>query len=102
MSMSRDPLADLGELFGHQVAMHSRRYGKVTHWWVVCSCGFSTEDSAGKSYLRHLENGAGHLRRVGQKLDRESGNTPPARNAAKRTRSRSKLATPVEHAPGTR
>jgi len=44
----------------------SRRYGKTTHHWVVCSCGY--ESSPGKSMRFAISAGIGHISRVADAL----------------------------------
>lgn len=61
------------DLLGHTVTSKSRRYGKTTHYWVVCSCGY--ESSPGRSSRFAVSAGIGHVRRVADRL-REAGRLP--------------------------
>jgi len=70
-------LADvLGELVGHDVRLEQRRYGRTTHYWSMCSCGY--ESGHGKSSRFAIAAGAGHLKRIGARLRAEMDGQPPA------------------------
>jgi hypothetical protein len=57
------------EVLGHKLTPRRRRYGKTTHHWVTCSCGY--ESKPGKSLMFATNAGIGHVKRVADKLRRE-------------------------------
>ncbi len=54
------------ERTGHRVVMRERRYGKTSHYWCECSCGY--ESGHGKSYRFAISSAVGHIGRIAARM----------------------------------
>lgn len=62
----KDAFAAAAELLGHRMNLEHRAYGRTTHYWITCSCGY--ESGHGKSARFAVSSGIGHAKRVADRL----------------------------------